>query len=133
MKNKRNNENVPIKISDGKYLNNNYNKFEKNDNGIKDSNLDKDLNKNKDINDIYKENNKNDEKYRDSDELDNYLKKRSLRIEDFNFDSSNSNLNTIENQKSSERKKNNDAMDKFDNDFNNHEKFIIRMRKIFDD
>ena len=133
MKNKRNNESVPIRNLDGEYLNNNYHKFVKSDNDIKDWNFDKDLNVNININDIYKENNNNNEKYRDSDELDNNLKKRSLKIEDFNFDNSDSNLNSTENQNSNERNKNNDAMDQYDNDFNNHEKFIIRMRKIFDD
>ena len=85
----------------------------------------KDFYKNLKNKNIYQDNNI----YSDSDELDNYLKKKSLKIEDFNFDDSISNLNKELNEKTNKK---NIILDKCDNSFNNHEKFYDEMNNLLD-
>jgi len=85
----------------------------------------KDFYKNLKNKNIYQDNNI----YSDNDELDNYLKKKSLKIEDFNFDDSISNLNKEVNEKTNKK---NIILDKYDNSFNYHEKFYDEMKNLLD-
>ena len=109
------------------------NKKDENNLNIKKQNIDydhpilseKDFYKNLKNKNIFQDNNI----YSDTDELDNYLKKKSLKIEDFNFDDSISNLNKEVNEKTNKKNIN---LDKYDNSFNYHEKFYDEMKNLLD-
>ena len=92
---------------------------------------------------IKKLNNVNNDEFRDDNFDDNDLSDDDLKINNFYLDESNKNLSKERNKNRNLKKDeisdstikriNNDGLDEFDNNFNNHDKFYNKMKKLFDD
>lgn len=92
---------------------------------------------------IKKLNNVNKDEFQDDNFDDNDLRNNDLQSDNFYLDDSNTNFSK-EGKKNNNIKKNeitnstlkrinNDGLDEFDNNFNNHDTFYNKMKKIFDE
>ena len=100
----------------------NYNKEELNNNNNNNMEQNENINENEKINEDYDNNLNNND---------------ILKMDNFDFEDSNMNFNKEEKNdirdSNLKRMKNNDGLDEFDNNFNNHDKFYNKMKNIFDD